>query len=155
MNPHFYVSKCFLKVVQYCQYIHLYLVKVSFSLERSLPNYALRPAPGPPIAAPASICIHFHDCSMPVSLSSPRPPITCLSIQLCISLQTEFTIFASFSKPQAWLRGAVVETVQVCSFTFFRGLSFHNSTFPDAAVGERGINRHHLSAPQAHSFLCL
>lgn len=66
---------------------------------------------------------------MPVSLSPPRPPITCLSIQLCISPQTEFTIFASFWNPQAWLRGAVVEIIQVCSFTFFRGLSFHNYLF--------------------------
>lgn len=130
--------------------MHLYLVRVrpSVLFEHIFFKYTLLHAPGPPMAALASICIHFHDCSMPVSLSLPRPPITCLSTWLCVSLQTEFTIFASFSKPQAWLRGAVVEIVQVCSFTFFRGLSFHDSTFSNAAVGEKGINRHHLSALQ-------
>lgn len=93
------------------------------------PNrYILLYAPGPPMAL-ASICIHFHDCSIAVFPSLLQPPITCLSTWLCISLQTVFTIFASFSKPQPWLRGAVVEIVQVCSFTFFRGLSFHVSTF--------------------------
>lgn len=84
------------------------------------------------MAALASICIHFHDCSMPVSPSPPRPPITCLSTWLCVCPQTESAIFASFSKPQAWLRGAVVETVQVCAFTFFsQGLvNFWNLPFP-------------------------
>lgn len=90
---------------------------------------------------------------MPVSPSTPRPPITCLSTQLCVILQTEFTVFASFSKPQAWLRGAVVEIVQVLLVHFFwGGLSFHHSTFSNAAVEWKGINRHHLSALQACFF---
>lgn len=133
-------------------YIHLmtvYLVKVKPSV---LSTDLFQVYPSPPCwtshGCLASICIHFHDCSMPVSLSPPRPPITCLSTWLCVSQQTEFTIFVSFSKPQAWLRGAVVEIVQVCSYTFFRGLSFHNSTFSDVAVGWKRINRHHLSALQ-------
>lgn len=125
------------QVVRYYKPIHLYVVRVRpcVLFEQIFFKYTLLHALGPPMAALASICIHFHDCSMPVSLSPPRPPITCLSTRLCVSLQTDFTIFSSFSKPQAWLRGAVVEIVQVCSFTFFRGLSFHNSTFSNAAVG--------------------
>lgn len=106
------------------------------------------------MAALASICIHFHDCFMPVSPAPPRPPITCLSTWLCVCPQTESAIFASFSKPQAWLRGAVVETVQVCAFTFFFtwACQFLESTFSDAAVGWRRINRHHLSALHTQVF---
>lgn len=72
-----------------------------------------------------------------LSLSPPCPPITCLSTRLGVSLQTEFAIFASFSKPQAWLRGAVVEIVQVCSFTFFRACHFTILPFP-TQLSDRG-----------------
>lgn len=53
--------------------------QASLLFEQIFLKYILLHAPGPPMAAFASICIHFHDCSMPVSFSPPLPPITCLS----------------------------------------------------------------------------
>lgn len=45
-----------------------------------------------------------------------------------------------FSKPQAWLRGAVVEIVQVCAFTFFLGAChFTNLPFPTLLSDGRGL----------------
>lgn len=125
-----------LRVIKYFKPIHLYLVKVRPCAPLNTSFLSTRfsmllDLPWLPLLQFAFIFM-IAPC---LSLSPPRPPITCLSTRLCVSLQTEFTIFASFSKPQAWLRGAVVEIVQVCSFTFFRGLSFHESTFSDAAVG--------------------
>lgn len=90
---------------------------------RTLPRASLS-------AALSSICIHFHDCPMPVSF--PLSPLHCLlalpSYYLPVHLALRqpadricrFRLL--FSKAEAWLRGAVVEIVQVCAFSFFKGL---------------------------------
>lgn len=104
-------------------------------------THHFRTLPGaPPLAALTSICIHFHDCPMPVSLPLPLSPLHCLlalpSYYLPVHLALRQPadrirrIRLLFSKPEAWLRGAVVEIVQVCAFTFFLGSACHFTNLP-------------------------
>lgn len=93
------------------------------------------PAPGPPMAALASICIRFHDCPMPVSL--PTSPSYYLPVHLALRQSRDrIHHIRLLFKTTGMVEGSCSRNrSSVLVHFFFRGLSFHNSTFSNASVG--------------------
>lgn len=102
------------------------------------------------------LCFHLHSfswlhhaCLFLLISTSYYLPVHLALRQSTDSIHQIRLLFKTTSMVEgscSWNRSSVL-------IRFFRGLSFYNSTFLHTAVGWKGINRHHLSAPWAWGFL--